>query len=375
MKKLIVFLIAFAMVFGFTVTAAMADAELYGSIRFRTYWADQDKEYAGGTFDNEDLEWRIGHLSRWGVKFKSGDVTGRVELDARAGLTAAKGGTEGVTNGTGSSGLGDVRLRHLYGEWSFGAGKLLIGQTFNPCTVYLSGLGYYSGGMQKFGGMGLRYFRTSMIQLTFGNLKLAFMTPDTSQGGLSTYNVSVDTTLPRMEARYTLKVEPVTLDFMGGWQTYDIKNNADQDKDITSYIVGLAAQAKFGPGYVKAIVDYRQNGGNYGMWTVVNENATWKNGDVSDADCLGYGGVIGYKVSDMVTLEAGYMKADAENDDNSEDEAQTYGVLAKITLAPGVVMQPEIVIDDQEDVKNTAGVKTEEGDAAIFGVFWVINFK
>jgi len=67
MKKFMVFLAclaAFAMVFGFTVTAAMADADLYGSIRFRTYWIDQDKAFTGYKatntgFDDEDLDWRI----------------------------------------------------------------------------------------------------------------------------------------------------------------------------------------------------------------------------------------------------------------------------------------------------------------------------
>jgi hypothetical protein len=298
------------------------------------------------------------------MNFKSGDITGKVELDTRD-----SDGDEG------SAELGDVRVRHMYGEWNFGSGKLLIGQTFNPCTIYLSGIGYFSGGLQKFGGMGLSYFRTSMIRLTFGNLKVAFMSPDTSQGGLGTYTIDTDTTLPRIEARYTLKLEPVTIDFMGGYQTYDIIDAADQDKDIESYIAGIAVKANFGAAYVKAIANYRQNGGNYGMWTVVNENATWDGTDVSDSECFGYGGVIGFKVSDMVTLEAGYMKADAENDDNSEDEAQAYSLHCKITLAPGVTMQPEIIFDDREDVTSSAGVVTEEGDATIFGVFWMINFK
>jgi hypothetical protein len=155
MKKITLFLAclaAFAMVFGFTITSAMADADMYGSVRFRTYWVDKDKDYVGikpgatQAYDDEDLDWRIGLLSRWGVNYQSGNIKGKVELDARD-----------LEDEDGSSEFGNLRVRHLYGEWDFGSGKMLIGQTFNPCTVYASGLGYYSGGLQKFHGTGLNY--------------------------------------------------------------------------------------------------------------------------------------------------------------------------------------------------------------------------
>jgi hypothetical protein len=108
MKKLMVFFVALSMVMGFTVTAAMADADLYGSIRFRTYWVDKDENYGGAAFDDEDLDWRIGYLSRWGVNYQSGNIKGKLEMDTRD-----SDGEEG------SAELGDVRVRHLYGEWDF----------------------------------------------------------------------------------------------------------------------------------------------------------------------------------------------------------------------------------------------------------------
>ena len=368
MKKITLFLAclaAFAMVFGFTVTAAMADADLYGSIRFRTYWADKDKDFSGTGYDDEDLEWRIGYLSRWGVNYQSGDVKGKVELDTRD-----SDGNEG------SAELSDVRVRHIYGEWDFGAGKLLIGQTFNPCTVYSSGLGYYSGGIQKFGGLGLSYFRTSQIRLTFGDLQLAFLSPDTSEH----YGYAdVDTTLPRIEARYNMKFDPFTLSVMGGWQSYDVVDANDHDEDIDSWLVGVYATVNLGPAYVKAVLDYAQNGGNYGLWsaTVVDQNALIEGEDVQDCEMWGGSLVAGYKVSDTLTLEGSYGFADAENDDSrfkNEDDAQVFTLLAKITLAPGVIVQPELIYEDRED-KWVNDVKTEQGDAWIGGVFWMINFK
>ena len=382
MKKFMVFLAclaAFAMVFGFTVTAAMADVDLYGSVRFRTYWIDKDKDYseAGGKFpnskhtsfqpyDDEDLDWKMGYLTRWGVKYQSGDVRGLVELDTRD-----------QDEGEGSSEIGDVRVRHVYGEWDFGSGKLLIGQTFNPFTVYSNGIGFYAGGLQQFGGMGLVEFRTSQIRLTFGNLQLAFMTPDIETAVAGHATVDEDTILPRIEARYSLKLDPVTIDFMGGWQSYDIVDTNDDEESVDCYVAGLYARANFGPAYVKGTLSYRQNGTNYGLWTVVDEAAVYEGDSIADAEAYGAQLIAGYKINDMFTVEAAYSMVTSENDDQiqkNEDDASAFGVLCKITLAPGVTVQPELIFEDQED-RYDDGIKTEEGDATIFGVFWMINFK
>jgi hypothetical protein len=366
MKKITLFLAcvaAFAMVFGFTVTAAMADADLYGSIRFRTYWVDKDKNYSGTGFDDEDLDWRIGYLSRWGVNYQSGNIKGKLEMDTRD-----SDGDEG------SAELGDVRVRHLYGEWDFGSGKLLIGQTFNPCTVYASGIGYYSGGLQRFHSTGLKYFRTSQIRLTFDKLMIAFLTPDTEQDYAQ---ADIDTTFPRVEARYSFNLDPFKIDVMGGYQTYDVVDALDHEEAVDSYFVGLYAQGNFGPAYVKALVNYRQNGGNYGLWSVVNERAQWNGNDFDDAEAMGYSAVIGYKFSDKITVEAAYAASQAENTDmagDPEDDASAYALLVKYSPAPGVIIQPEFIYDDREE-SDFIGPDDDQGDAYIFGVFWMINFK
>ncbi|MGD2030639.1 MAG: porin [Desulfobacterales bacterium] len=380
MKKLMVFLVALSMVLGFTVSAAMADADLYGSVRFRTYWVDKDADYVGvkpgatKAYDDEDLDWRIGLLSRWGVNYQSGNIKGKVELDARD-----------LENEDGSSEFGNLRVRHLYGEWDFGSGKMLIGQTFNPCTVYASGLGYYSGGVQKFHGTGLNYFRTSQIRLTFDKFMIAFLSPDVEEN----YGAAdIDRTLPRIEARYSFNLDPVKLDVMGGWQSYDVVDLNDDEEDIDSYFLGLYAQANFGPMYVKGLINMRQNGGNYGLWTEANEVAVWNGNDFDDSDAIGYCAVVGYKFSDKLTVEAAYGATMAETDTNlygkdPEDDASALSLHVKYSPAPGVIIQPELIYEDQQesDFKkyNPDGTLTgqgdDEGDALIFGVFWMINFK
>lgn len=388
MKKFIVFLAAFAMVFGFTAKA-MADATLYGSARFVTFWHDYDEEIADQSDldDDADLEWQMGKLSRFGVNFKQGDITGKFEVDARAGQL----GSMNIEDGSGSSYHGNIRLRHLWGAWNFGKGELCVGHRHSLYTYYVSSFGNNAGaGMAQFGGYNLRYFRASQIRLTFGNLKIAFLTPDTSFKpinyitGAEVATIDADTTLPRIEVAYTLKLEPVTLDFMGGYQSFEVTNAATaRDEDVESYVGLVKATANFGPLYVKGLFRYAQNGGNYGIWTICEEKAVWYQDDVEDAEAWGYGLGIGYKVSDMITVEAAVAGTEAENDDlpgKPEDDCTSYGLLCKITPTPGVTIQPEIMIVDQGDTDYAYDQPTyhpgdDQGAELRIGVFWKIDFK
>ena len=84
MKKLMSLLAIIAVVGAFTAIAK-ADVSLYGSARFRSYYASVDDGVPGADKD-KDLEWRMGLLSRFGATFKSEKITGMFELDARARL-------------------------------------------------------------------------------------------------------------------------------------------------------------------------------------------------------------------------------------------------------------------------------------------------
>lgn len=392
MKKFIVCLAAFAMVLGFTATA-MAEVELYGSARFVTFWLDTDKEYIGpdATRDDEDLEWQMGKLSRFGANFKSDKISGKFEVDARAGGGSEGLGSMDIEDGTGSSQHGNIRLRHLWGAWDFGPGELSLGHRHSLWTLYVTSFGNNAGaGMAQFSGSNLRYFRASQIRLTFGNLKIAFLTPDTDY---KPYNANppitgidelidptdTDTTLPRIELAYKLNLDPVTLDFVGGWQSFEVKY-ADGSDDVDSYLAMVKAAVNFGPVYVKGLIRYAQNGGNYGIWTAVNERAFWENGDIQDAEAYGYAASIGYKISDMITVEAAYAGTTAENDDldgSPEDDMQAYGLLCKITPAPGVTIQPEIMVVDKmdSDYQEFFTGNDDQGEQLRIGVFWKIDFK
>jgi hypothetical protein len=373
MKKLIVILAVIAMVGAFTATA-IADVSLYGSARFRTYYADVDSGVAGADSD-KDLEWRMGHLTRFGANFKGDRINGKFEMDARAGQSGVTGNIE---SDSGASRLGNMRLRQLWGQYDFGAGKLMIGQNYPLFDAPVSGINYYSGGLQKLGGIGYNVARTSQIRFTFGDFRAAFLTPDTSKGGLGTLQ-EVNTSFPKLELRYDMKLDAVALNFIGGYQTYEAENlTTKQSESIASWVLGARGKANFGPMYVGLSLNYRQNGNNYGVWTVSTKEGAVQDVDGQFKDATGWGIVaaLGYKINDMFTLEGSYGSINGEQDtiQNNEDDRLAWGLIAKITMAPGVYIVPELVFQDNKDAI-TNGITTEQGDATIFGVFWRIDFK
>jgi hypothetical protein len=382
MKKLIVILAVIAMVGAFTATA-MADVELYGSARFRTYYADVDSGIPG--FDSDtDLEWRMGTLTRFGANFKSDKMTGKFELDARSG---GAGATANIESGSQASGLGNMRLRHLWGEYDFGSMKLMIGQNFPLTDAPVSNIAYYAGGLQKFGGMGILQARTSQIRLTFGNLRLAFLPPDTAQTTPSATLEEVNTMFPKVELRYDMKLDNFALNFIGGWQTYEVEDRLNaagtgpgslRSEDINSYFIGARAKADFGPIYAGLGINYRVNGNNYGIWTATaaKETAIFQGNDLKDADAFGVVAALGWKFSDMFSVEASFASLSSEQDTGptNEDDVIAYGLILPIKLAPGVMIQPEFIIQDNKDVV-TNGVSSDQGDNTIIGVWWKIDFK
>jgi len=368
MKKLIVILAAIAMVGAFTAIA-MADVSLYGSARMWTYRIDKEKEATtAGLYDEQDTRWRMGPFSRFGANFKSDQVTGKFELDARD-----------ANDLEGASGVGDMRLRILWGEWDFGAGKLGLGHNW-PISNWAISMNQNTGaGLQGYGSVGMSWARTSYIKLTFGDLALAFAAPDISDGGLGTYNTRQERVLPKLEVRYNLKMDFGRIDFLGGYQSYNTYNATDQDESITSYLVGARGMFNFGPAYVNLSARYDQNGGNYGVMSNVINSAVWNATSLSieDSKCYGVAGAVGFKINDMFTVEGYYGTTKSENDSSAqtnEDKAAIYGVTAKVTLAPGVYLFPEVVMQDGKNII-TDGVSTEQGKTTSYGLVWRIDFK
>ena len=385
MKKFIIFIAAVAMVGAFVATA-MADVDLYGSARFRTYYWDVDP--GGSSKTDQDLEWQMGHLSRFGANFKSDKITGKVEIDARVGGAYKEiddigfriPGTSSFENSNGASGIGNIRLRLLWGEYDFGTWKFMIGQNYPLYDAPVSGINFFSGGLQKFGGIGYDVARTSQMRFTIGDLRIAFLPTDTATAADPDVDGDVDVKFPKVEVRYGFKFDMGKVDLIAGYQTFDFKGDVDGDSiddNIDSWVLAARGELNFGPAYLGLGLTYRQNGTPYGAWTVSSmESPCIESGSFQDATAFGIVGALGYKINDMFTLEASYAKLTSEQDTTltNEDDAQAYGLMAKITVAPGFYIIPEIIFQDNED-KVVDGSKSDQGDATYFGVFWRIDFK
>jgi hypothetical protein len=340
MKKLMIILAAVTLVASFALTAAAAEWNFYGSARMTTFYEMDDQNNA----DDDDTTWGLQGNARIGATVKVND-------------TLVGGFEYGST----------PNLRKLYGEWDFGAGKLLVGQTYTPaCTYFYSNQVWASDNDlldsgQQYAG------RKPMIRLTFGDFKLAFISPNTSDtagiGG------DTDTTLPKIEAAYNMKMDAFFVDVYGGYNSFD-----QADISVDSYLVGVGGGFDVGSLYIKANVYYAQNGSAYGLLGIGDDSLSYnaRNQEVIDVDTFGYLAVVGFKASDALTLEAGYGAVSHEQDVNNSDsdDASTLYVNASITLAPGVFIVPEIGFIDYQDDAGGA----DEGDMTYFGAKWQMNF-
>ncbi len=326
MKKLFVFFAAIAMAGVFATSAIAADWNFYGSARVKTFW--QNTEQAGQD-DIKEWDWDLQGNSRIGATVKTNDVI-----------------SGGFEYGSGPN------LRKLYGTWDFGGGKLLVGQTYTPLVAFYSDQAWGSDeGLLSYGD--LYGGRQPMLQVAMNNFKIALIKPSTA----ALANVT-DKMVPKIEGSYHLKMnEALSLDFFAGFNTVEV----DDKDDIVSYAVGVGAVYEMGPLKLKGKIHLAQNSGNYGL---AGKGAYRSYGGDDDSESLGFIGVVGYKVSDMFSLQGGYGKAEHELGSNDDSVDSCY-FQAKIDLAPGYFIVPEVGWVDQGD-------KAKEITYA--GAKWQINF-
>jgi hypothetical protein len=356
MKKLIILAASFVLVASFAMTAAAADWNFYGSARVSTFWTTEDTN-VDGEDDVDDFAQGLQGNSRFGATVKVSD-----EL------------TGGFEYGTG------VNLRKLYGEWNFGSGSLLVGQTYTPMNWFYSNQVYGSDNDLLAQG-GLYGGRQSMLQLKFGGFKIALVDVsektwvDAGAGAIAA--ASTEASMPAIEASYALSFDPVTIKLAGGYQTYE-GTFGTLEEDVDSYVLAVGAKGNFGMVYVAGNVWMGQNPGNL-IAVDTDASSDWAGGlaasdgvEVIDNDGYGYIFVVGAKINDMFSVEAGYGYIETEYDvDGVEDDAASSIYLQlPITLAPGVYVTPEIgMIDGDSD---SFGV--DESEVTYFGAKWQINF-
>jgi len=300
MKKLMVLAVAMAMVATFAMTASAAEWNFYGSSRVNTWITDTgapDKVYTEALQGN----------SRIGANVKvSDELSGRFEY------------------GTG------VNVRLLYGEWNFGSGSFLVGQTYTPLNMFYSNQVYGSDTYLLDHG-GVYSGRAPMLRLKFGSFQIAAVAPAAG-------NIDV----PTIEAKYSLSLGAASLQIAGG---YDV----GPDLGEAAYVVALGASMNVGPVSLGGNIYFGDNA----------EQLIWTRG-AGDSN-LGYLIVAGFKANDMIKLEAGYASAEGDTPAGVTIDAYSYYAQAVITIAPGVYVIPEVGTIDS-------------GNTDYFGAKWQINF-
>jgi len=392
MRKLLVLLVAAAFVFTMALPAMAADekkVELYGSVRVMTYITDFDKENSGVNFDDSDLVWTLDDgSSRFGARFKAGDIGANVELRPR--FRASNG-----TSTDGSTGM----LRQWHATWNFGAGTLLLGQAYGPtfrpiCNECLIGGGGFLDGYGDMGGS----VREPGMQVWFpikglnGMLKLAALSPAEDSnpvvGDIASWagaGTDTDFTLPQLEASLSMAFGPLDVGFRGLYKTFDFVNtDTDQDVSIDTYLLGIDVAYSMGPFYVKGLAYMAQNlyymssaGAPQVNWIYKPASFVATGIDLEDVDNTGWTVAAGFKFSDKVSFEASYGMKMAEQDRlgvDYERDTSALTFLLPITIAKGFTMTPEVVLTDEGE-EEIAGVgQGDRGNRAYYGIYWRIDF-
>ena len=215
MKTLLaVFLINLSLV----MTAAASDWNFYGSSRVETFYTKTDNK---GTPDHNNFSQSLQGNARIGAKVKvSDELVGRFEY------------------GSG------VNLRHLYGEWDFGSGKLLVGHTLSPLNIELSNQVYDTD--ENLNNYGNVYAgRQPMVQLTFGGFKIASVSPDTDSLGIA--NATTEVKIPKIEASYQHNFNSGHIIAAAGYNSYELHDSSTSiDYDVDSYIFGVGGKVNLG---------------------------------------------------------------------------------------------------------------------------------
>lgn len=368
MKKLLVVLL----VLGFVAPAMAADWNFYGSARMATFYVTEDVgdlEDAGLAFDDAGLDHSLQGNSRIGATVKASDQIG--------------GAFEYSTG---------VSVRKLYGTYNFGGGELLVGQTYTPTSNY-----FYSNSVFAADGdlLGIGQFyagRRPMVQLTMGSFKVALVTPVAGTATLGTYT-DADISLPKLELSYGFKSDAFFVDVFGGYQTYDLEDNAaDDTKSITAYTLGAGAGMMFGPATISIGANIGQNytsygasvgfdgrdiAGTFGIEDVAAPALV--DGDVEDTSALQALLVANFKTSDTLAFEVGVgfssytnsERSDAAGlDEDTYTQMQYYGN-AVVTIAPGFFIVPEIGFINYGEFLDG---DTDLGTDTYVGLKWQINF-
>ena len=357
MKKLLA-IVALSLLF--TCSAQAADWNFYGAAKIDFFHLDAD--YKGELYDFSNLSLTTPTTGLIGARVKVSDsISAWFEY-----------GSEKNT----------ANIRGLWATYNFGAGQLGIGQSYTPLNLFYSKQTYGNdGNMVAFGGV--YSGRAPMIRLKFGGFQIAVVEPNTALDD-KTPTPSTTTTevrFPTIETKYTLRGKNWMGQATAGYNSFEVTSGTNSF-DVDSYLVALGGSVNLGSFYFKGDVYMGQNIGNLVKLHTTgafNADGTLKDDGLAtlnatgdsliDRENKGYLFLVGYHVNDSITLEAGYGHADNDQDGTTvKDDLDAYYAQARIKLAPGVMMVPEVGYLNFNQTDNY------EPEAIYYGARFQINF-
>ncbi len=363
MKKFAIGLLVLGVAVCFAVPA-MADFEMYGSIRVKTFYISGEEANTtyGDTVNTEDASTLVHTMqgnSRFGANASTADIAGKVEL----GLFSLEGGTSNDPN--------DVYTRLAYGKWDFGGGTLTVGQDYTPYFACTDSVSQDDCGMI---GYGATYDgRQPQIRVNLENGFYAGIirpnVPTPLENGADTR-----TNIPKIVVGYDVDLDTVKLGPGVAYNSYQEKDDsASWDNTIASYLVYLHGDAALGMADLKWNVHYGENLGQFGLSG--REGTASAEQDGSDVEnSKSWGGLLQVSFNvDPATIRLGYGYVQSENDiaGNDTDTQMNYFVNAKIPLAETFFITPEIAVYDKGD---SAAGEEEKADEVWVGLQWRMDF-
>ena len=343
MKRLTLVLVAMAAIVAIA-PPALAEYSIYGSVRVKTFYVDNDKLIPADTTktptipahkaDDQDFTLELQPNTRFGAKVKADNLSGHVEF-------GLKSGTSGVYT------------RLAYGTLETGAGRLLVGQAYSP---YFSNASQVYGDDSSFAGFGnLWDKRNPQIRFDLNNGLYIAATKVVSQGSTVT-----DTIMPKMTVGFKSKADNLSYNVGTVYQAFD---TGAAETTVTSYLGYADLALKLDRVALRTKLHYGQNLSDLGMFSRNSSyNAT------TDKDTSSYGGWIQAGVG-MATAGFGYVAEDIDGAAEIDDQMALF-VNYKIKLAKGVTITPEVLYKDYMDSSTGA----DQGDELAIGAQWKFNF-
>ena len=342
MKKTLLVLVL--LVFATSVFAA--DWGLWGSLRFKTFWVSQDSDRAErGDSDTDLREFGLQDNARVGARVKVNEnFSVNLELAVR-----------------GASYSNAVVTRQFYGTYDFGPAKIHIGQMYTITSVLpFDQVTKDDGDLLGFGA--LYTGRQETIMLEASGFRFAIVRPGHFQK--DDFN-DYDFNLPRLEADYTLKVDPVSARFFGAFQT--VQEDAPGTYDMNSFVVGAEVSGRMGIVGFAATGYY---GSNLAVMGAAGENKLMPSDDEDTSDCGGAAAIMLYP-NDKIKVEvgAGYTRSDRDDVSKANEQMSVYANI-KYDIAQGFFIQPEVSYYDYMDDETGR----DEGSEVYFGAKWQMDF-